>query len=152
MNEALVPRAGKADKDNAIIVFEGQAPFKLKLGIKNVATSETRYTEVEVEKHEWQVDVPGHTLDTVGPHLVTIESFEDSSPCSTSPMEVVLERRTFRIDVAETAAIVPFDRREDWCVGDVLQFQLEGTAPWRVEYVIFLPLHHAIPRPKTTSR
>lgn len=136
MNERLVSRPSQYD--NGVVLFQGQAPFKLKLSIKNVATSEVRYADVDVPTHEWLVDVPTHTLDTVGPHLVNIESFEDSSPCS--PSEVDANRRTFRIDVSETAAIVPFDRREQWCVGDILQFQLEGTAPWRVECVYFT--HH----------
>ena len=36
--------------------------------------------------------------------------------------------------VAETAAIVPFSRREHYCVGDAIPFQLEGTPPWTVTY------------------
>jgi nucleoporin POM152 len=129
LNEKLVPRSGR--HDDPTVLLTGKPPFKLNLNIKNVATSESRTAVVEVSTHEWKVDVPTYVLQTVGPHLVSIESFEDSSPCS--PSDVDHDRRTFRIDVAETAAIVPFDRREDWCVGDILQFQLEGNAPWRVE-------------------
>lgn len=129
MNEHLVPRSGRYD--DPTVLLTGKPPFKLALNIKNVATSESRAVVVDVNTHEWKVDVPTYVLQTVGPHLINIESFEDSSPCP--PSNVDYERRTFRIDVAETAAIVPFDRREDWCVGDVLQFQLEGNAPWRVE-------------------
>lgn len=125
------------------MALNGKAPFKLTLNIKNLATSESRIAVVDVLTHEWKVDVPTHKLQTVGTHLITIESFEDSSPCS--PSAVDYERRTFRIDVAETAAIVPFDRREDWCVGDILQFQLEGNAPWRVECVF--SHHHQVNYP-----
>lgn len=129
LNEHLVPRSGRYD--DPTIILTGKPPFKLTLNIKNVATSESRLGVVDVSTHEWKVDVPSYVLQTVGPHLIMIESFEDSSPCL--PSNVDYEKRTFRVDVAETAAIVPFDRREDWCVGDVLQFQLEGNAPWRVE-------------------
>jgi len=40
------------------------------------------------------------------------------------------------VDVAETAAIFPFDSRQDFCVGDVSQFQLEGIPPWTIGYKI----------------
>jgi len=52
--------------------------------------------------------------------------------CQPSPVES--GSQSFRVDVAETAAIVPFERREDFCVGDVLHFQLEGKAPWKIHY------------------
>lgn len=132
LNEALVPRQGHYDDPTVVLV--GKAPFKLTLSIKNIATSETRTAVVDVLTHEWKVEVPTYSLQTVGPHQITIESFQDSSSCSPSPVDP--EQRTFSIEVAETAAIVPFDRRLDWCVGDVLQFQLEGNAPWRIEYVL----------------
>lgn len=131
LNQKLEPRSGH--HDDPVIILTGKAPFKLTLNIKNVATSESRIAVVDVTTPEWKVDIPTYKLQTVGPHLITIESFEDSSPCS--PSAVDYERRTFRVDVAETAAIVPFDRREDWCVGDILQFQLEGNAPWKIEFV-----------------
>lgn len=131
LNQKLEPRSGHSD--DPVVVLTGKAPFKLTLNIKNVATSESRLAVVDVTTPEWKVDIPTYKLQTVGPHLITIESFEDSSPCS--PSAVDYERRTFRIDVAETAAIVPFDRRADWCVGDLLQFQLEGNAPWKIEFV-----------------
>jgi nucleoporin POM152 len=108
----------------------------LNLSIKNVATSDIQLVDVDVDSPEWKVNIPTHVLQTVGPHIITIESFEDSSSCSPSLLNS--NRQSFRIDVAETAAIVPFDRREDWCVGDVLQYQLEGNAPWRVELVQFI--------------
>lgn len=135
LNEALVPRPGHYDDPTVVLV--GKAPFKLTLSIKNVATSETRTAVVDVLTNEWKVEVPTYSLQTVGPHQITIESFQDSSSCSPSPVDP--ELRTFAIEVAETAAIVPFDRRQDWCVGDVLQFQLEGNAPWRIEYVFGTP-------------
>ena len=46
--------------------------------------------------------------------------------------------------MAETAVIVPFDRREDYCVGEALQFQLEGSPPWRVKYVIDVHAYYPI--------
>lgn len=129
LNEAFVPRPGSSD--DGTIVLSGKPPFKVSFVIKNVASSETRTETVEFSSNEWKVQFPSYIFNTVGPHVVTLQSFEDASLCP--PSLVDTGRRTFWIDVAETAAIVPFERRDDFCVGDVLQFQLEGNAPWRVE-------------------
>lgn len=77
------------------------------------------------------VDFPDYSLDTIGPTLVTIESMKDSSPCPEADSSNLL--RTSWIDVAETAAVVPLDRKEDYCVGEPISLQLEGTPPWTVQ-------------------
>ncbi len=129
LNHKFVPEA--AHGDDAILVLHGQTPFKVRLAIKNLATSSIITETVQVSLHEWKLELPDYTFKTVGPHIITIESFEDASQCQPSPVE--LGSQSFRVDVAETAAIVPFERREDLCVGDVLHFQLEGKAPWKIE-------------------
>ena len=129
LNHKLVPEA--AHGDEAILVLHGQPPFKVRLAIKNLAISSMVTETVEVSLHEWELELPDYTFETVGPHIITIESFEDASMCHPSPVES--GSQSFRVDVAETAAIVPFERREDFCVGDVLHFQLEGKAPWKIQ-------------------
>jgi len=76
------------------------------------------------------VNVPGYKFSSVGSTLITIDSVQDSSPCSQAELDSL--KSSLWVDVAETAAIVPFDRREDYCEGDILSFQLEGTPPWTV--------------------
>jgi len=58
----------------------------------------------------------------------------DTSNCDQAALDPLL--RSIWIDVAETAAIIPFERREDICVGEVTQFQLEGIPPWTIGYNI----------------
>ncbi|KIK12640.1 hypothetical protein PISMIDRAFT_18596 [Pisolithus microcarpus 441] len=36
------------------------------------------------------------------------------------------------IDVSKTAAIIPLEKTKDFCVGDIIQFKLEGTPPWMI--------------------
>jgi len=79
------------------------------------------------------VNVPSHHFDTIGPTLITIESLKDSSSCPEAVPDT--EQRMLWVDVAETAAIVPFDHRHDYCVGQPISFQLEGTPPWSIEYI-----------------
>lgn len=78
------------------------------------------------------MNLPDHLLSTVGPTSVTIERVVDSSPCGEIEVDPLM--RTVWIEVAETAAIMPFDRRSDYCVGEVMSFQLEGTPSWNVRY------------------
>jgi nucleoporin POM152 len=131
LNDQLTPR-DDYPLDGAI-VLEGIPPFKLDLSIKNLASSETYQKIIETTSYEWKLDIPSYSFRTVGPHLVTIDAIRDGSKCQQSDLDT--SRQSQWIDVAETAVIVPFDRREDYCVGEALQFQLEGSPPWRVKYV-----------------
>jgi len=38
------------------------------------------------------------------------------------------------VEVVESARIVPVSKAEDLCVGDTLDFLLQGKAPWVIEY------------------
>lgn len=132
LNDRFVPRTSALDEGT--ITLHGQPPFLLEISVKNLASSETRLEKIEVISHEWKVQFSDYEFTTVGPYMVTIESVTDSTPCPQATTDS--NRQSFFVDVAETAAIVPYDRHEDFCVGDVLHFQLEGNAPWRVECVV----------------
>ena len=41
-----------------------------------------------------------------------------------------LRTRSIFVDVSAGAAIIPYDQREHFCVGDAASFHLEGIAPW----------------------
>lgn len=130
VGNSLSSRVGHGD--GGIVVLNGQAPFHLTLSIKNFANNHVVRKTVEVKEHAWKVDFPDYSLDTIGPTLVTIESMKDSSPCPEADPSSLL--RQIWIDVAETAAVVPLDRKEDYCVGEPISLQLEGTPPWTVHY------------------
>jgi nucleoporin POM152 len=131
-NHPLVPRDEYST--DGTVVLQGTPPFVLDLSIKNLASSEIHKETIEVWQHGWRLDIPNYVFKTVGPHLVTIDSIRDASNCLQADSE--MGRRSQWIDVAETAVIVPFDRREDFCVGEALQFQLEGSPPWRVKLAL----------------
>ncbi|KAF8899024.1 hypothetical protein BD779DRAFT_1431977 [Infundibulicybe gibba] len=132
MNDAFVPLNNHI-ADGAIILT-GAPPFTLQLSVKSLAASHTELMTVETSDHTWKLDLPSYTFQSIGPHLVTIESILDASNCAQAIIDPLL--RSIWVDVAETAAIVPIDRREDFCVGDVSQFQLEGIPPWSIGYRI----------------
>jgi nucleoporin POM152 len=124
------------DTSDGTIIFEGSPPFIVHLSIKSLVASHVDRKVIEVMDHVWKVDLPSYDFKSIGRHLLTIESVEDSSGCAHAVLDPADSK--IWIDVSETAAIVPFDRREDYCVGDIVQFQLEGRPPWTVGFVLSL--------------
>ncbi|KAH9486481.1 Nucleoporin [Psilocybe cubensis] len=131
LNDALVPLDTAAD---GAVVLEGTPPFTLELSIKNIAASHVDKTTIQIPTNTWRLDVPSYTFTSIGPHLITIEKVSDASNCEQAALDPLL--RSTWVDVAETAAIIPFERREDICVGDVTRFQLEGIPPWTISYQV----------------
>ncbi|CAL1694099.1 unnamed protein product [Somion occarium] len=133
MNDALTPHTPHdISSADGVILLEGTPPFRLAVSIWNRAASETHKEILELNDHVWRLNLANYTFKSIGPHLVTIESIQDASHCAQTAADPNF--KSVWIDVAETAAIVPFDRREHYCVGDVTQFQLEGTPPWTIGY------------------
>jgi len=129
LNDILVPR--DALSTDGFVILDGTPPFILQLSIKNLAASHVDIKTIEVFEKMWRLDLPSYSFKSIGPHLITIESVQDASNCVETTADVM--SRSIWVDVVETAAIIPFGRHENHCVGDILQFQLEGTPPWTIE-------------------
>ncbi len=128
LNDALT--AHEHSGLDGAIALSGTPPFQLRLSIRNLAASEVYHETFEVHDYTWKLQVPSYIFRSIGPHLVTIEGVQDASHCEQAAPDPL--SRSIWLDVAETAAIVPFDRREHFCVGEMSQFQLEGTPPWTI--------------------
>lgn len=128
LNDAFVPLEPLST--DGVVLFDGTPPFILQLTIKDLAASQVHTKTVEILEHTWKIDLPSYGFKSIGPHLVTIDSVSDASNCAQAALDPLLS--SIWVDVAETAAIIPFDRREDFCIGDVSQFQLEGIPPWTI--------------------
>lgn len=137
LNDALTPHDSYSS--DGAIVFSGTAPFHVQLSIRNLAASEVHHETVVLNDPTWKLNIPSYTFKSIGPHVVTIESVQDASGCEQAAPDPLY--RNIWLDVAETAAIVPFDRKEHFCVGDVSRFQLEGTPPWTIGYRVNGKLH-----------
>lgn len=115
---------------DAKIKLNGKAPFDLSLAIRRPGTTRVESYNVQVKTNEWTLDLPYEAKD-VGRHEVMIVLVKDQSGCE---MEVndgdIL---TTVVEVVESARIVPVSQVEDLCVGDNLDFLLQGKAPWTVE-------------------
>jgi nucleoporin POM152 len=138
LNDALIPL--DSSPQDGTIVFEGSPPFTLTLSIKNIAASHVNKRTITVPTNMWRLNLPSYSFTSIGPHFVTLETVTDSSGCEQAALDPL--HRSIWVDIAETAAIIPFEKREDICVGDVTQFQLEGIPPWSIAYYSsFLSLH-----------
>ena len=117
---------------DGLVVLEGTPPFQLQVSVRNLAASEVHTETIELWDSSWRVHLPNYVFRSIGPHQITIDSVKDASHCEQVAPDPLF--RSIWVDVAETAAIIPFSRREDYCVGDAIPFQLEGTPPWTIGY------------------
>ncbi|KAI6135562.1 hypothetical protein EV401DRAFT_2052400 [Pisolithus croceorrhizus] len=132
LNDVLGPK-DPASPDGTILL-DGTPPFQLQLSIKNLAANKVRVEHIEVNDRIWRLNLPSYYFTSVGPYQVTIDSVLDSSRCEQATVDPL--HRSIWIDVAETAAIIPLEKKKDFCVGDIIQFELEGTPPWTIGYRI----------------
>ncbi|OAX42996.1 hypothetical protein K503DRAFT_241063 [Rhizopogon vinicolor AM-OR11-026] len=133
LNDALTSREALSN-DGGVIQLDGTPPFQLALSVRNLAASQVYKETVEVHDKTWRLHLPSYQFTSIGPHQITIESVADSSHCEQTELNPL--RRSIWVEVAESAAIIPFDKRVDFCAGDVTQFQLEGKPPWSIGYRI----------------
>lgn len=116
----------KASSDNiATIEFVGQGPFEVDLMLgPTVAQPIYKKTVSHIKGNTWKVDLPDHIFSHVGSQILTIAAVRDASGC---PAEILNEDSLYLpIDVLETASITAVSDREDYCVGDMLEFVLGG--------------------------
>lgn len=130
LNDALA--AQDYSSADGVVALEGTPPFLLQVSVRNLAASEVHTETIELHDAAWRVHLPRYVFRSIGPHQVTIDAVQDASRCEQVAPDPLY--RSIWVDVAETAAIIPFSRREDYCVGDVIPFQLEGTPPWTIGY------------------
>lgn len=119
-------------RGDAKVQLKGKAPFILTLTVRKPASTKLEEHHIQVEGHDWILELP-QIMTEVGRHEVTITSVSDSSGCE----QVINEsdRLVTTVEVVESARIVPATQQTDLCVGDTLDFLLQGKAPWTIEWV-----------------
>ncbi|WVQ93493.1 hypothetical protein IAU59_000567 [Kwoniella sp. CBS 9459] len=117
---------------DAKIQLKGVAPFSVHLSIRKPASTSITNHVIPVLTNEWTLDIPTHELTEIGRHEVLITRVDDASGCE----QVINDTDELRtvVEVVESAKIVAVDERTDLCVGDSLDFLLQGKAPWTIEY------------------
>jgi nucleoporin POM152 len=116
----------------AKITFKGKAPFQLNLAVRQPASTKMTTHTLTIPKHEWTLDLPDVTLTEIGKYEITIMSISDDSGCLQDILDSDILSTT--VEVVESARIVAVNPHlQDLCVGDTLDFLLQGKAPWSVE-------------------
>ncbi|OWZ31945.1 hypothetical protein C356_05643 [Cryptococcus neoformans c45] len=116
---------------DAKILLKGQGPWILSLSVRKPASTSITTHTVTITNPEWTVSLP-QVLEDIGRYEVMISKVEDVSGCEWVSGET--DELRSMVEVVESARIVPVDEKEDLCVGDSLDFLLQGKAPWTIEY------------------
>lgn len=111
----------------------GQAPFRVELEISpDGSHMSQRYSDILVKSNTWKLDLP-HTFSEPGPYTIHLRKVVDSTGC-----ERLIPRGAkgsfARLEVAEIASITAVQPQVNHCVGDSIDFVLQGAAPWNIQY------------------
>jgi len=122
----------EAETENIPITLTGSPPFSIEIAITHHGTSPraeiARVKDILSTSYSWSLSRA--TLD-LGAHTVSIRSVKDGRGC-----ESVIEQdpSSVRISVSSPPTIIPFESKEDYCVGEHVTFSLSGQAPFEVFY------------------
>jgi nucleoporin POM152 len=118
------------EADRIPMKFTGEAPFKARFRIKHELTGRTSYlTEQDIQTHTWSLQIPKDML-TLGKHAISIAEVSDAKGCTRAS----LDGQIF-IAISEQPTILPVSSRQEFCVGDRISYALQGTAPFKVDYM-----------------
>lgn len=130
-NTISLCRDSSLDTD-AKVKLSGTAPYTLNLGLRRPASPDVVPHMINVDSDEWTISLPHEVVSEVGRYEISILSVSDASGC-----DYVFEDDSIlstTVEVVETARVVPVTHETDYCVGDTLDFLLQGKSPWIVEY------------------
>ena len=114
-------------KNQAHIQLQGQAPFDIRLSIRNTRRGRPEIMEVsDIKQKKWQLDRPDYFFRETGSYEIKIISVADASGCDWEPPED--EDVVTHIDVVEPASIKAVDPKVDYCVGETLHYLLQGES------------------------
>ncbi|TIB58503.1 hypothetical protein E3P78_03893 [Wallemia ichthyophaga] len=137
LGDVLAPREHATHPTHTpLIELHGTAPWVLDLEVVEEGGAHARRVSVrDIREPLWALDLSPLRLLAFGAHRISIVGVHDASACvADGGEESSAHRRSTLIDVAESATVVPRARAEDVCVGDSMDFQLGGSAPWVVRY------------------
>ncbi len=127
-----------------MLKLKGKAPWKVELEVKAQGHAKPTRLEVDVPTKDWPLRLP-FALDQAVQHDITLLKVSDANGC-----ERVLNTlapsagATASLTVAEVATIAATSGARDFCVGEFLDFELKGLAPFTVA-TEFRGKRHSVP-------
>lgn len=110
--------------------LEGTPPFQVKLELRpRHVEGAADTTSFFLETHTNTLVVPSALVPQVpGAWELAVQHIQDAHCVEAAPTAVL------RLDLVESAGVLPTSARRDYCVGERIDFVLQGTSPWTVEY------------------
>lgn len=122
-----------ADMDPIYLEFTGVAPFSVELGIRLQSELHGRVLVIDdIMTKKFQLVLP-QELKESGTYLISLMYVNDANGCA-SPVPVSDDTK-LAIKALEIASISPVDSCDDVCVGDTIEFSLQGVSPFTVQYL-----------------
>ncbi|GAA5975583.1 hypothetical protein JCM10908_005209 [Rhodotorula pacifica] len=144
VNDELASRGA----DDLVVRLEGAAPFEVELEVREDGHRHAkRYTVPNIQSHDWAVTLP-YGLKQAATHSIAIRRVKDAHGCETlvdlTAPAAAGQKLLVPVPVAEIATIQPVSTQTDHCVGDFLDFVVQGAPPFTVKYE-FDGKQHTVP-------
>lgn len=121
LNDSLI-----SSRSSAQIEFTGQAPFGVAVRVRNTKRGHEEILETSgIKQKIWELDLP-YTFREAGNYEIKIVSITDASGCAWEPPEA--DELSLHVDVVEPASVKAISSRADYCVGDTLDYLLQGRS------------------------
>ncbi|KAK0543720.1 hypothetical protein OC844_007560 [Tilletia horrida] len=126
------------DKSQPVVNLVGTPPFDFDFQIAHMSTGATKqFYRSSVGSHRFVIEMGADEFNFshTGTWRLTLLKVEDGNGCETI-MEGERQGRGAAVlmEVAETASTAGVGNRDDFCVGESVDFLLQGNPPWMVKY------------------
>ncbi|KAI3617591.1 hypothetical protein CBS9595_003500 [Malassezia furfur] len=122
------------------VELAGTPPFTLRMTLRPDAASavpahdaRAAYTftrRIDDTHYTPQLDAEAFVFGASGTWTLALDEVRDATGCAAS----LADQPALRLDVVETAGIAPASTRTDYCVGEQIDYVLQGMPPWTVHY------------------
>ncbi len=128
------------DKTNKppVLQLQGEAPFTVEVEVRSPSGAAKTYRLEDIKSTTAPLDLSAQhfSFESTGRWVADILSIVDGNGCRTdyharAGPEL---RGTAVMEVMETAGIASVGARTDYCIGESVDFTLQGTPPWSVTY------------------
>lgn len=123
--------------EDLIVKLEGQAPFGVEVEVREEGhRTPKRFTVKDIATHEWGLVLPLE-MHTPASQTISIRRVRDAHGCQRLVDPTIANpkaKTSVTVPVAEIASIAPVLPALDACVGDFLEYVVQGAPPFTVKY------------------
>lgn len=124
--------------------LQGKAPFTVMFEVAPVSSTygedTYKFTRSGIQSHEYKLDLKTDefAFSSKGFWTIRVVEVTDANQCQAAKMaeskRAGQDDKSVLIEVAETADIASVSTRQDYCIGEKVEFLLQGSPPWTVSY------------------